>query len=250
MNWSKIKNIMIIVLVLINLFLLMNIAFSRYMSQSLPTGVDESFVSILLKHGITIDEKVVPDLYETRATISAKAFDVDFLTEAFIGEKVQYVSEGGSLVAPGGDKKLVINGNKIVFTTLKAAVPKDEVDIMKAVKSLGIGYESMFYEETTGYVKLKIDSVELEGMYLDVYLDENGLPASVTGVWPQITIEGENNKVSVFQAINSICVQLPKGSHITNVEKAYVLEGTDNGFNVKYAWRVYNQGRGYLCYAL
>ena len=249
MNWSKIKNIMIIVLVLINLFLLVNIAFSRYMSQSLPEGVDKSFVSILLNHGITVDEKVVPDLYETREIISAQAFDVDFLTEAFIGEKVQYVSEGGSLVAPGGDKKLVISGNKIVFTTLKEAAPKDEADILNAVKDLGIGFDGMFYDETTGYIKMKVDSVELEGMYLDVYLDKDGEIASLSGVWPDIINQGKDTKVSVFQAVNSICVQLPKGSHITGVEKAYVLESTDNGFAVKYAWRVYNQGRGYLCYA-
>ena len=89
MNWSKIKNIMIIILVLINLFLILNIAFSKYMSQALPEGVGESFENILLKHGITVDEKIVPTAYEMRHSVKASAFGIDYLTQVFIGEKVQ-----------------------------------------------------------------------------------------------------------------------------------------------------------------
>ncbi len=248
MNWSKIKNIMIIILVLINLFLILNIAFSRYMSQALPEGMVDSFENILLKHGITVDEKALPSLYEMRSIVSASAFEIDRLTEIFIGEKVQYVSEGGSLVAPGDDKKLSVRGNKIEFTTLKESVNKNERDILSKIEELGLGCEGMYFDEITGYVKMKLDSIDIEGMYLDVYLDKAGEVASLSGVWPKIETEGHKEKVSVIQAVNSICVQLPKGSHITEVEKAYVLESTDRGFEVKNAWRVYNQGRGYLCY--
>ncbi len=248
MSWSKIKNIMIIILVLINLFLILNIAFSRYMSQALPEGMVDSFENILLKHGITVDEKALPSLYEMRNVISASAFEIDRLTEIFIGEKVQYVSEGGSLVAPGDDKKLSVKGSKIEFTTLKERVNKNERDILSKIEELGLGGEGMYFDEITGYVKMELDSVEIEGMYLDVYLDKQGEVASLSGVWPKIEADGHSEKVSVIQAVNSICVQLPKGSHITEMEKAYVLESTDRGFEVKNAWRVYNQGRGYLCY--
>ena len=248
MNWSKIKNIMIIILVLTNLFLILNIAFSRYMSQALPEGVGESFENILSKHGITIDEKVVPTLYEMRSTIKASAFDIDYLTSVFIGEKVQYVSEGGSLVAPGNDKKLTARADKIEFTTLKPTVEKDERDILDALKHLELGGEGMFYDDITGYVKMAVDSIEIEGMYLDVYLDKDGEIASLSGVWPKIEVDTYKEKVSLIQAVNSIIVQLPKGSHITEVEKAFVLDRASDGFLVKNAWRVYNQGRGYLCY--
>lgn len=248
MNWSKIKNIMIIILVLINLFLIFNIAVSEYMSQAVPEGVGKSFENILSKSGITVDEKVLPTSYEKRSIIKASAFGIDYLTQAFIGEKVQYVSEGGSLVAPGGDKKLIVSGNKMEYTTLKESVKKNGKDILKALRDKGLGIEGMYFDEITGYVKMKVDSVEIDGMYLDVFLDKDGNVASLSGVWPKIETEGREEKVSVIQAVNSICVQLPKGSHITKVEKAYVLESTNEGFEVKNAWRVYNQGRGYLCY--
>lgn len=248
MNWSKIKNIMIVILVLINLFLILNLAFFRYRSQTLPEGVAESFENILSKHGITIDERVVPSLYELRTAVTASAFDIDRLTEIFIGERVQYVSEGGSLVAPGDDKKLTVRGEKIEFTTLKEKADKNGKDILDVLEELELGAEGMYFDEMTGYVKMKVDSIEIEGMYLDVYLDKNGEIASLTGVWPKIEKGSSEEKVSVIQAVNSICVQLPKGSHITAIERAYVLSGTDSGFEVKNAWRVYNQGRGYLCY--
>lgn len=245
MNWSKIKNIMIIILIIINLFLVVNIAFSRYMSQSLPDGVAESFISILSKSGITIEKQIVPSAYEVRSIITAEAYDIDRLTEIFIGKKVNYVSQGQSLVALGDDKKLSVTGEQIEYTTLKESVDKNGRDILSAIDSIGLGKKGMYYDDVTGYVKLKVDAVGVEGIYLDVYLDANGEITSLTGVWPKITIRGSDEKVSVVQAVNSICNIMPEGSHITNIEKIYVLE---DGYEVKYAWRVYNQGRGYVCY--
>lgn len=245
MSWSKIKNIMIIILVLINLFLIVNIAFSRYLSQALPEGVDESFVSLLSKSSITIEPDLVPKSYEVRSVITAEAYDIDYLTQLFIGEKVTYLSEGQSLVAPANDKKLVITGEKIEYTTLKESVDKNGRDILKALDKLGLGKKGMYYDEMTGYVKLKIESCNVEGVYLDVCLDFSGEIASLMGVWPKISVEGTDDKVSVIQAVNSIRNQLPAGSHISDIEKIYVFE---NDYEVKTAWRVYNQGRGYICY--
>ncbi|MBR5535301.1 MAG: hypothetical protein IKU60_01500 [Clostridia bacterium] len=249
MNWSKIKNIMIIILVLINLFLLMNMALGQFASQALPEGVGESFENLLEKSGITIKASLVPSSYETRSIVSAAAFDIDYLTEIFIGKQtISYVSEGDSLVIPADDKKLIIKGEKMEFTTLKKSAPKVGRDILNAVKELGLGNDGMYYDPMTGYVKLKIDSVSAEGVYLDVYLDENGDIASLSGVWPKIKITGTDAKVSLIGAINSICTQLPGGSHITDIEKVYLCQFTDDGYKVKNAWRVYNQGRGYLCW--
>ena len=46
MSWSKIKNIMIGILVLINAFLLIDIALTKYISSALPKGTGEDFVNV------------------------------------------------------------------------------------------------------------------------------------------------------------------------------------------------------------
>ncbi len=248
MNWSKIKNIMIIILVLINLFLIVNIGVTRYTSSALPEGASESFVSLLKKSGIEIEQRLAPRVYEKRRVVTAEAYDIDYLTEIFIGEKVKYVSEGQSVVAPGGDKKLVITGEKIEYTTLKSGVDKNGRAIMHALEKTGLGTDGAYFDANDGYVKMKIDSVLLDGVYLDIFLDDEGSIASLRGVWPKIKLGASNEKVSVISAVNSICENLPEGSKIIDIDEIYVMEYTDAGYEVKNAWRVYNQGRGYICY--
>lgn len=245
MNWSKIKNVMIFILVFINLFLIVNVAFTKYASRSLPEGTGESFENILEKSGITLEKKIVPRYYETRKIVKAEAYDIDYLTELLIGEKVKYVSEGQSIVAPGTDKKLVISGSGIEYTTLKESVDKNGSRILKALEKAGFSKSGAYFDESTGYVQLMIDSVPVKGIYLDVSLDKNGDIAYMKGIWPHITIEGTDSKVSVISAVNSICNELPEGSHINNIEKIYVFENGESGYTVSSAWIVYNQGRGY-----
>ncbi|MBQ8002298.1 MAG: hypothetical protein IJ297_02520 [Clostridia bacterium] len=248
MNWSKIKNIMIMILVLINLFLIVNIGISSYMSSALPKGTGESFVNLLEKKGIVIEKNLVPKTYETRRIVTAEAYDIDYLTELFIGKKVSYVSEGQSLVAPGDDKKLVLTGERIEFTTLKEAVDKNGSDIMRALKDMGFSKDGAYYDQNDGYVKLKIGMAPLEGLYLDVLLDKNGEIASLKGVWPKIKITGSDDKVSVISIVNSIIDTVPAGSRIVDIEEIYVFNYSEDGYKVKNAWRIYNQGRGYVCY--
>lgn len=248
MNWSKIKNIMIIILVLINLFLIVNIGVTRYTSSALPKGASESFVSLLEKSGIEMDKKLAPRVYEKRRVVTAEAYDIDYLTEVFIGEKVKYVSEGQSIVAPGGDKKLVITGERIEYTTLKSGVDKNGRAIMRALEKTGLGTDGAYFDPDDGYVKIKIDNLLLEGVYLDIFLDSEGNIASLRGVWPKIKITGSNEKVSVISAVNSICENLPAGSKIVDIDEIYIMKYTSSGYEVKNAWKVYNQGRGYICY--
>lgn len=245
MSWSKMKNIMIIILVFINLFLIVNVAYTKYSSQALPKSTAESFESILEKNGITLEDKVVPRYYETRRSIKAEAYDIDYLTNLLIGEKVKYVSDGQNIVAPATDKKLVISGGKIEYTTLKTSVEKNGRDILKALEKIGFSKTEAYFDSDTGYVKINIDSIPLEGVYLDVLLDAEGEIAYMSGVWPRITV-GASCKASLISVVNTICSELPEGSHISSAEKIYVLESGAQGYIVEPGWIVYNQGRGYI----
>ncbi len=245
MSWSKIKDIMISVLVVINLFLIADIALSRYMSQAIPDGAEESFVNILEKGYIKVEKNVVSGSYEKRSIITAEPYEIDYLSEKFIGKKGSYVSEGTDIIAPGDDKKLIISDEGIEFATLKKAAPKNGKAILKALSKSGIGKSGMYYDETDGYVKVKIDNCPVEGVYLDVFLDSEGEIASFKGVWPKIKVTGQDEKVSVISAVNDIKETLPKGSVITDIEKIYYFEKDENGYKIVPAWRVYNQARAY-----
>lgn len=246
MNWSKIKDIMIIILVIINLFLIFDIALTRYNSQALPKGTGDSFASILEKNRITIEKKLIPRHYETRRDIAARCYDIDSLTKLFIGEKVNYVSQGTSIIATTNDKRLTLSGACFEYTTLRESVEKKGDDIMRALKSLGITLTGAYFDSDTGLVKVMIDKECVEGVYLDVFLTKNGEIASANGVWPIIEIGGMDDKVSVIKTVNEICNVLPEGSHISDIEKIYIFEEVGNSVVIKSGWKIYNQGRGYI----
>lgn len=246
MNWSKIKNIMIGILLLINVFLLTDIALTRFMSTALPEGTGENFKSVLNRDGITIDEELIPHYYETRYNITAEFYNIDELTDIFIGESVRYVSDGQSVIAALDDKRLALSGNRFEYTTLREGVEKNGRDIIKALKSMGLMCSGAVYDPEDGVVKVVVDSVEVEGIYLDVTLAKDGTIAYAEGMWPKITVGGSSEKVSIIAATVAITDVLTNGAHIDRIDKIYAFESVDRVPTVKSAWRVYANGRSYV----
>lgn len=246
MSWAKIKNIMIGILLLINIFLLVDIALTKYMSSALPQGTGENFVKVLAEKNITVEDSLVPHYYETRKNLSAELYSLDNLSQIFLGKKVGYVSEGDMVVAKAEKGKIAVDGNYIKFSSGKENREKDGEKIIAAMKQAGLSVEGATYDGEDGTVKLVFDHAEVEGIYLDIALDENGEIAYAEGVWPKITVEGTNEKVSVISAVLDIRNRLPEGAHITNIENIYIFECVNNIPEIKNAWRISALGRSYI----
>ncbi len=246
MSWSKIKNIMIGILVLINVFLLIDIALTKYISSALPKGTGEDFVNVLKQKDITIEKKLIPQYYEKRTVLNVELYSLDQLSQMFLGKKVGYTSSGDSAIANDDMGEIVVDGNHIAFKGKDAPANKNGADILKAMKAIGISTEGAVYDEEDGIVKLVFDSVEVEGIYLDVTLSEDGKIALAEGVWPKVTLDGTNEKVSVITAVLDIRNSLPYGAHIADIEQTYVFECINNIPRIRNAWRISSQGKSYV----
>ncbi|MBQ7876450.1 MAG: hypothetical protein IJ316_04090 [Clostridia bacterium] len=246
MSWSKIKNIMIGILVLINVFLLIDIALTKYISSALPKGTGEDFVNVLKQKDITIEKALIPEYYEKRTVLTVELYSLDQLSQMFLGKKVGYTSSDDNVVATCEMGEIIVDGNYITFTGKGAPVAKNGTDILKAMKAIGISTEGAVYDEDDGVVKLVFDSVEVEGIYLDITLSEDGKIASAEGVWPKITIDGIDEKVSVITAVLDIRNSLPEGAHIADIEKTYIFECINNIPRIRNAWRISSQGKSYV----
>ncbi len=238
MNWSKIKNIIIILLCVVNLFLLVSMGFNNFASKKLPEGASDSFVAVLKERGITIADEFVPERFELRREVEAKFYDLDSLVKMFVGEKVQYSGSGSSIVASNNNKRLTVKNRNIEYTTLKKPVEKNGKDIIKAMEKLGISTQGAIFSPDDGLIKVEIDGQELSGVYLDVSLSSDGEICFMSGVWPMVTIGEKGVKTSLLAAISDICTSLPEGAEIKGVDAIYVLEATDAGCSVTPGWRV------------
>ncbi len=246
MSWSKIKSIMIGILVLINAFLLVDIALTKYMSSALPKGTGEDFVNVLKQKNITIEEELIPKYYEKRTTVSVELYSLDQLSQMFLGKKVGYTSSGDKVVATTDTGEITVDGNYITFAGKGTPDEKNGTDILKAMKNIGISTEGAVYDEDEKIVKLEFDGVEVEGVYLDVTLSKDGKIVSAEGIWPKITLDGTAEKVSVITAVLDIRNSLPEGAHIADIEKIYIFECINNIPRIRNAWRISSQGKSYV----
>ncbi|MDF2838599.1 MAG: hypothetical protein K0S60_302 [Evtepia sp.] len=60
MEWSKLKNIIILILLILNLFLLFLVGGRAQQRAEAQEEIKKSTIAYLLKNGIKVDEKIVP----------------------------------------------------------------------------------------------------------------------------------------------------------------------------------------------
>lgn len=246
MSWSKVKNIMIFILVAINLFLIADIGLTSFMRASLPKGTGENFKGVLYSRGIEIDDKLVPKYYETRKTLEGEFCDIDYLTKIFIGESVGYISDGKSIIAQKGDKKLSVSGTSFEYTAPGQAADKNGKKIIAAIKKIGLSTFGATFVQDEGLVRVYTDGAFVEGVYLDVTLSESGEIIYLKGVWPNLRQSGEEEKLSVIKATNEICNVLEPNAHIDNIEKVYFLEETEKKCIIIPGWKIFANGKSYI----
>lgn len=246
MSWSKIKNIMIIILVIINVFLIGDIALTEISSNALPNESGKDFVGILKKKNITVDEKIVPKAYEKRETFSVSMYSPDELATAFLGERASFKTEGNAAVATVGDKKLTIEGNYITFTAQGERTSATSSAVWKALKKCGLDVDCAVYDEKECIVKRVFSGIEVDGVSLKVYLSKDGDILYAEGKWPKIEPESENSRASIISAVMNIKNQLPENAHISDAEKIYVFEYVNNTPKIKNGWRISANGKSYV----
>lgn len=245
MSWAKVKNVMIIILVAINLFLIVDIAVTRFASTALSKGTGESFVKVLEHNGIAIEKSAVPAYYETRRKLSANFYDIDYLTKIFLKEQVNYISDGINVIAQKENKRLMVTGVSFEFTNGEDWTWANGGDIIKALEKIGLStYGAQFVEEE-GLVKVFVDNMEVEGVYLNVKLSKKGEIVYIKGVWPQISQSGTENKISVISAIGNITKSVGAGSTITQIEPIYITENEGKTCHITPGWKIHTENASY-----
>ncbi len=246
MSWSKIKNIMIIILVIINVFLICDIILTSLSSNALPDKTANDFVGILKKKNITVDEKIVPKAYEKRETFTVTMYSPDEFSTAFLGERVSFKTVGNTAVAENDNGKLTIEGNFITFKAEGEKASASPTDILKAVKKCGLDVSHTVYDEADGTLKRVFSGIEVDGIYLKVTLSQDGKILYAEGKWPKIEVESENDRASIISAVMNIKNRLPENAHISDAEKIYVFEYVNNTPNIKNGWRISANGKSYI----
>lgn len=244
MNWSNIKNIMIALLVLINVFLVGDMAFTNYVANTLPKGMAESVESIFEKNSITIEKGLLPTSYEERRKVDISFYSIDSLAQMLLGRKVEYKSDGQNVIAEKDGCTLTINGHYFTYKTPYSQTEASGRKILKALGKAGFSNEGMMYDN--GFVTIKIDGFMIDGLYLEAALADDGSIAALSGVWGKVNVSDETEKATFVSAVPPACAALPQGAHIKNIEGVYVISGSGQNYIVKPAWKLTADDKEYI----
>ncbi|MCD8048261.1 MAG: hypothetical protein LUG52_01415 [Clostridia bacterium] len=236
MRLSEVKNIIILLLVVLNVFLLVNTVIADFGEYALPEGFCDSAESVLQKNGITIEKSLLPTRYESRMQIEVDFYGIDDLSQLLLKQTGSYTSAGGSVVAEKGDEHLSVAGREFVYTTGRSGERASGGRTISALKKLGFDTENMVYDNDDDFVKIKIDGAVAAGMYMNVLLDEDGNVAEITGRWAKISKTGEKVKTTFVSCLPEICEKLPEGAHIVGIDEIYIIDERSDEASI--GWRI------------
>lgn len=245
MKWTDIKNVLILLLAAVNVFLICNIVMTDIQADSLPDGVRESAVEVFKRNGIEADKKLIPAKYEKRPEVGVKLYGIDRLAELLLSGRAEYKTSGKLVTAEKDGAVLTLSDGRFEYKTGIKPTAKDGRAVLKALKKLDIDVKHAYYDPSDGFIKNKVSGAVVAGMYLDASLGENGELASLSGVWGELTVSNEKQRVSVIEAAPAICAALPDKTKIDKIKKLYIMEQNGQNYTLKPGWRICSENETY-----
>ena len=240
MNWSKIKTIMICLLIVMNLFMIAFIAVTSYKDSSVPEEVITAAVNVMEKNGFHCDKELIPSNTYLLPTLNTTFYSASDLSEMLFDKQVPFRTEGNTLVATSESSTLTVTENYFTFETSSSPDSSHSMrKIKKALKKAGIDMKDSVYDEKERCFYRMYKGMNLFNMYIKAELDKSGNLCSIAAQWPGKMVDNEEKKLSFVSDVTKLKEIFPSGGKISTIEKGYSLQhiGNENFLFVP-AWRV------------
>ena len=242
MNWSKVKSIMIVFLILVNLSFLTYIVYEEVRTSKRNDQMAETVTNLLESRGISVDKKLVAKSARTENAQSLYAdnfiSDYDTFSKIVLGETVtkvdtnNYKSELGTLQFKGDCFEIKASDKKNLYSSKITKVTAQSV-AKKYLTMLGINIKNATREiiEENSLFKVKfnetINELPVFNSQIEIIMNSTGI-IYASGNW--YNINSQNSSISELKNVSGILVDYmnsKKKSEITNIELGYSIHDTN-----------------------
>lgn len=242
MNWSKVKSIMIVFLILVNLSFLTYIVYEEVRTNKRNEQMAQTVTMLLETRGITVDKKLVAKSAKTENAQSLYAdnfiSDYEGFAKVTLGDDAtktdsnNYKSEFGTLNFKGDCFEIKALENKSLYAAKVTKVNAQSI-AKEYLKKIGIDTKNSTKEivEENSLFKVKfsenINDLTLFNSGIEVIMDSTGI-VLVKGNW--YNVNSQNSSISELKNVSGILVDyMNKGkkSQITNIELGYSIHDTN-----------------------
>lgn len=240
MEWSKIKNIIILMLVMTNLFLLGLVVQEEREARQLEREALENAVVFLSQRGIQIDQEIVPERMDLPSQQVERALEREqALAEALLGAPVQVDALGGQVYRYTGPRGSIQFHNDGTFSAQldTVSLPRVGEDVgqwaQKLLAKLDFEGEVLDAQEDSAILRQLWKHTPLLNHRVELRWDQEGVrltgrrltgePSSVKG---QGSMTVPTALMDIFTGLNrlgDVC------SQITQIQQSYVSMSTLHG---------------------
>lgn len=242
MNWSKVKSIMIVFLILVNLSFLTYIVYEEVRTNKRNEQMAETVTMLLGSRGITVDKKLVAKSLKIENAQSLYAYNFISNYEGFaktaLGETAtkidtnNFKSELGTLSFKGDCFEIKASNEKNLYISKITKVNAQSV-AKEYLKKLEIDTKNAKKEilEENSLLKVKfyenINELPVFNSEIEITMNSSGI-VGVCGNW--YNVNSQNSSMSELKNISGILVDymnIKKKSEITNIELGYSIHDTN-----------------------
>ena len=239
MNWAKIKSIMIIFLIIINIFLVIVLGITTYRENNIPDEVTKAAAELLEKSGFPCDESIIPDMYVRTSNITAEFLSANELGEIFFGKEMAFKTDGNSLVAEEGSAKLIVEDNFFVYETGRSKSETSGRKLAALLTKKGIGMKNAVYDKKNECFYMMYKNCNLFNMYIIAEADSNGELSYVRAQWPKIYPSPIKKRISFMESLSKVPEKFSEKGEIKRIEFGYAMKAVPGGVYVfRPSWRV------------
>ena len=240
MKWTRIKNIMLLFLIAMNIFMIAFIAVTTIQRSTVPEAVIEASLQVLEDAGFQCKRELFPTSYTTLPSLNTRFYSASDLSELFFGKQLAFKTVENSLIAKEGRATLTVAGNYFYYTNGYDADTSYSADqVKKELKKIGIDMSGAVYDKAKDTFYKMYNNTNLFNMYISAQLDSDGEICHITAQWPKSLSPTENREISFVESIMDVKAAFPQGGEIDNIELGYsLLPAGGDKYNFNPAWRV------------
>ena len=241
MKWPIVKNMMLVLLIVMNVFILGSVLAKRLSSERIPPLVNTAAIQALENSGIVCERSLLPEKYLTMRTFTGRFPTAMELSRMFFGKQLAFQTEERTLIARQGDAELRVEDEYFCYDSGLPAVDCDEDELRRALKKLGLDMSHAVFGGGEWQFDYMYDNRPVFGMYIRAFLTEDGQIAKVEARWPTaISSSARRTGISIIGCIPDILERFPDGDTVIGLEPGYSAVRNENTdvYSFEPSWRI------------
>ncbi|MGN1098643.1 MAG: hypothetical protein ACI4SS_07090 [Clostridia bacterium] len=240
MKWSTVKNLILGLLIVMNVFVMSIMLVKRYSSEKIPPLVLAASAEAMESSGISCESGLLPDRYMSLKRLKADFLSAAELSRMFFGGQLAFQTDQRTLIARKDGAELRVEEFGFSYSDGRTAAEATEKELRRALKELGLDMRYAEYDENSGVFLCYYNDMRIFDMYIRASIGEDGTISSIEACWPEIRpAGGTDTGVSVISCLPSI-IETFSGGTVKSIETGYTLVKSENTDSYLFspAWRV------------